>query len=96
MEECLYFVSNVLVQIRHVFLLNYLLVLSLLKFRSVGIFWNKKKSNPNKGSFLNNSIDIYIYIYIFAAEFINFVYAFLQSSMDYILLMMLTLIYKFT
>ena len=94
MEECSYFVSNVLVQIRHVFLLNYLLVLSLLKLRSVGIFWNKKKSNPNKGSFLNNSIDIYIYI--FAAEFINFVYAFLQSSMDYILLMMLTLIYKFT
>ena len=62
MEECSYFVSNVLVQIRHVFLLIYLLVLSLLKLRSVGIFWNKKKSNPNKGSFLNNNIDIYIYL----------------------------------
>ena len=94
MEECSYFVGNVLVQIKRVFLLDYLLVLSLLKLRSVGIFWNKKKSNPNKGSFLNSNIDIYIYI--FAAEFMNFVYAFLQSSMDYILLMMLTLIYKFT
>ena len=69
MEECSYFVSNVLAQVKHVFLLDYPLVLSLLKFRDVGIFWNKKKkSGPNsrspsfffveKVSLLNSSIDI--------------------------------------
>ena len=39
-----YFVGNVLVQIRHVFLTDYFLVLSLLKVRSVeGILELKKK-----------------------------------------------------
>ena len=37
MEECSYFVCNVLVQVRHVFLPNYHLVLSLLKPRDVGV-----------------------------------------------------------
>ena len=41
-EECSYFVGNVLVQVRHVFLPNYLLVLSLFKPRDVGVFWNIK------------------------------------------------------
>ena len=42
MEECSYFVSDVLVKVRHVFLQDYLLVLSQLKLRSVGVFWNQK------------------------------------------------------
>ena len=46
MEECSYFVGNVLVQVRHVFLPDYYLVLSLLKPRGVWVFWNKK--NPIK------------------------------------------------
>ena len=74
MEECSYFVSNVLAQVKHVFLPDYHLVLSLLKSRDVGIFWNKKKKkNPvqiveaplffffflvEKVSPLNSSIDI--------------------------------------
>ena len=59
MEECSYFVENVLAQVKHVFLLNYPLVLSLLKSRDVGVFWNKKKkSGPNSGNPLNSSIDI--------------------------------------
>ena len=41
-EECSYFVGNVLVQVRHVFLPNYPLVLSVLKSRGVGVFWNNK------------------------------------------------------
>ena len=36
MEEYSYFVSNVLVQVRHVFLPDYSLVLSLLKHRGKG------------------------------------------------------------
>ena len=44
MEECFYFVGNVLVQVRHVFLPDYPLVLFLPKHRDVGVFWNKK--NP--------------------------------------------------
>ena len=47
-------------QVRHAFLPNYHLVLSLLKPRGVRYFGikKKKKSGPNKGSPLNNSIDI--------------------------------------
>ena len=44
MEKYSYFVGNVLVQVRHIFLLDYHLVLSLLKPRGVGVFWEKK--NP--------------------------------------------------
>ena len=51
------FVGNVLVHVRHIFLLDYPLVLSLLKPRSVRIFWNKKKFNPNRRSLLNSSIN---------------------------------------
>ena len=44
MEECFYFVGNVVVQVRYVFLRGYYLVLFLLKPRDVGVFWNKKNS----------------------------------------------------
>ena len=44
-------------QVRHVFLLDYHLVLSLVKPRGVGVFWNKKKNDPNKRDSLNSSID---------------------------------------
>ena len=44
MEGCFYFQGNVLVQVRHVFLPDYPLVLFLPKPRDVGVFWNKK--NP--------------------------------------------------
>ena len=43
MEECSYFIGNILVQVRHVFLLDYPVVLSQLKLRGVRAFWNKKK-----------------------------------------------------
>ena len=59
-----YFLGNVLVRVRVVFLPNYPLVLSLHKHKGVGIFWTKKMRFPNRGSPLNNSIDIYIDIYI--------------------------------
>ena len=39
-EECSYFVGNVVVQVKHIFLPDYLLVLSLLKPSNVGVFWN--------------------------------------------------------
>ena len=55
--ECFYFVGNVLVQVRHVFLPNYPLVLSLLKSRSVWGILEQKKSGPNKGNPLKSSID---------------------------------------
>ena len=44
MEKYSYFVGNVLVQVKYVFLSNYLLILSLLKPRGVRVFWNKKNS----------------------------------------------------
>ena len=51
-------------QVRNAFLPDYPLILSLLKFKSVRstLEQKKKKSSPNKGNLLNNSIDIYIYI----------------------------------
>ena len=49
MEEYSYFVGNVLVQDRQVFLLDYRLVLSLLKPRSVWVFWKKKKNSVQIG-----------------------------------------------
>ena len=52
-----YFLSNVLVGVRAVFLLDYPLVLSLLKYRSVGAFLNPKNKDPKQVSPLNNSID---------------------------------------
>ena len=53
-----YFLGNVLVGVRVVFLPDCPLVLSLLKNRGVGIFLNKKMRIPNNESSLNNSIDI--------------------------------------
>ena len=50
--------------LKKIVLLNYPLGLSLLKYRNVWVFWNKKKSGSNRNSPLNSSIDIYIYIYI--------------------------------
>ena len=63
MEECSYFIGNILVQVRHVFLLDYPVVLSQLKLRGVRAFWNKKKkkkSGPNKGSPLNSIVCVYV------------------------------------
>ena len=53
-------------RVRFVFLLDCLLVLSLIKYKDVGAFLNKKKrkkkGNPNRESHLNNSIDnIYLH-----------------------------------
>ena len=42
---------------KKIVLLNYLLGLSLLKYRNVWVFWNKKKSGSNRCSPLNSSID---------------------------------------
>ena len=43
---------------KKIVLLNYPLGLSLLKYRNVWVFWNKKKkSGSNKSSPLNSSID---------------------------------------
>ena len=43
MEKRSYFVGNILVQVRHVFLLDYPLILSLLKLKGVGILKKEKK-----------------------------------------------------
>ena len=43
MEECSYFVGNILVQVRHMFVLDYPLILSIFKPRVVGVFWKEKK-----------------------------------------------------
>ena len=45
-------------QVRYVFLPDYPLILSLLKPRAIGVFWNKKKSGPNRYNPLNSNIDI--------------------------------------
>ena len=42
---------------KKIVLLNYPLGLSLLKYRNVWVFWNKKKSGSNRCSPLNSSID---------------------------------------
>ena len=52
--ECFYFVGNVLVQVRHIFLPDYLLILSLLELRGVGYF-GTKTSGLNRGSPLNST-----------------------------------------
>ena len=57
-----YFVGNDLVRVRIVFLPKWLLILLLLKPRVYGYFEKKKKkkSGPNKGNPLNNSINVWI------------------------------------
>ena len=52
-----YFLDNVLVGVRVVFLPDYPLVLSLLNHRGIGTFLNIKMRNPNRENLLNNSID---------------------------------------
>ena len=45
-------------ELKYVVLPNYPLVLSLLKPRKIRVFWNpKKKSDPNRRSPLNSSIE---------------------------------------
>ena len=56
--ELPYFLGNVLVGVRVVFLSNCPLVLSLFKHRGIGVFLNIKMRNPNIRSPLNNSIGI--------------------------------------
>ena len=46
-----------ILETKKIVLLNYPLGLSLLKYRNVWVFWNKKKSGSNRCSPLNNSID---------------------------------------
>ena len=46
--------------LKEIILPNYHFILSLLKYRNVWVFWNKKKSGSNRCSPLNSSIDIYI------------------------------------
>ena len=43
--------------LKEIVLPNYPLILSLLKYRNVWVFWNKKKSGSNRCSPLNSSID---------------------------------------
>ena len=56
-EEWPYFLGNVLVGVKVVFLPDCPLVLSLLKHKGVGAFFNKKMRIPNRENPLNNSID---------------------------------------
>ena len=57
-EKWSYFLGNVLVRIRVAFLSDCPLVLSLLKYKGIGAFLNKKMRNLNKRAPLNSSIDI--------------------------------------
>ena len=57
MVECSYFVSNVFVQVKHVFLPDYPLVLPLLERGDIGVFWNQKNIKSKQDSIFNNSID---------------------------------------
>ena len=43
--------------LKEIVLPNYPLVLSLLKYKNVWVFWNKKKTGSNMCSPLNSSID---------------------------------------
>ena len=63
-EKWPYFLGNVLVGVRVVYLSHCSLVLSLLKNRGVGAFLNKKNEDPNRGSPLI-VVCVYIYIYIY-------------------------------
>ena len=56
-EEWPYFVGNILVGVRVVFLTNCLLVFPLLKYRVVRALWTKKMKIPNRESLLNSNID---------------------------------------
>ena len=41
-EKCSYFIGNVVVEVRHILLPDYHLILSLLEPTGVGVFWEKK------------------------------------------------------
>ena len=47
-----------ILETKKIVLLNYPLSLSLLKYRNVWVFWNKKKSGSYRCSPLNSSIDM--------------------------------------
>ena len=47
--------------LKEIVLPNYPLILSLLKYRNVWVFWNKKKSGSNRCNPLNSSIDKFYY-----------------------------------
>ena len=49
-EKLPYFLDNVLVEVKVVFLPDCLLVLSLLKYRDVWTFLNQKNKDPNQGN----------------------------------------------
>ena len=57
-EKWSYFLGNVLVRVRVAFLSDCTLVLSILKYKGIGSFLNKKMRNINKRAPLNSSIDI--------------------------------------
>ena len=53
-----YILGNILVKVKIVFLLDCLLVLSLLKYKGIRVSLNPKKMRiPNKRTHLNSSID---------------------------------------
>ena len=54
-----YFLGNILVEVRVTFLLDYPLVLFLLKYRDIGVFLNKKNDKFKQENSLNNSLDNY-------------------------------------
>ena len=56
--ELPYFLGNVLVGVRIVFLPNCPLVLSLLKHRGIWVFLNQKMRISNKENPLNSNIDM--------------------------------------
>ena len=55
---------------KKIVLLNYPLGLSLLKYRNVWVFWNIKKSDSNRCSPLNSSIDNF-QMYLFNFYMVN-------------------------
>ena len=57
-----YFLGNVLVEVRVVFLPDCPLILSLLKYRSIWAFLNQKNEESKQGSLLNSSIDKIIWM----------------------------------
>ena len=52
-----YFVGNIYAIFKRNIFTKLSFNLSLLKYRNVWVFWNKKKSGSNRCSPLNNSID---------------------------------------
>ena len=57
--------------LKEIVLPNYPLVLSLLKYRNVWVFWNKKKSDSNRCSPLNSSIEKVSCLFLFHKMFLT-------------------------